>query len=399
MQKRVIIIGGGAAGFFAAIKVKETYPEAKVSLVEKSNKLLSKVKVSGGGRCNVTNATFSISQLAKSYPRGDKFLKKAFNSFATKDTIEWFKEKGVELVAEEDNRIFPVSNDSITIVDCLLNTARKLGVEILKQTNIRGVKKEGEVFHLITDDTELFADKVIVAQGGNNKEESYHWLKALKHNIEFPIPSLFTFNMPTEKVKDFPGVVVKGVSTKVLSTKLKSNGDLLITHWGMSGPAILKLSAWGARELYNLNYDFTVSINWMGASSEEEVRLLLPLDSSRKIVNENPFGFPKRFWSFLLSKVEIEEESHWLSLSKKSKNKLVNAITNDQYKVQGKTTFKEEFVTCGGVSLQDVDVKTMESKKCKGLYFCGEVMDIDGITGGFNFQAAWTTAYIAGALE
>jgi predicted Rossmann fold flavoprotein len=399
MQKRVIIIGGGAAGFFAAIKVKETYPEAKVTLVEKSNKLLSKVKVSGGGRCNVTNATFSIAKLAKSYPRGDKFLKKAFNNFATKDTIEWFKERGVELVAEADNRMFPVTNDSITIVDCLLNTARRLGVEILKKTNIKEVKMEGEHFHLFTEEQEFIADKLIVAQGGSNKEDSYQWLKALNHNIELPVPSLFTFNMPSERVKEYPGVVVKNVSTKVLSTKLKSQGDLLITHWGMSGPAILKLSAWGARELCNLNYAFTVSVNWMGDSSEEEVRLLLPLDSSRKILNENPFGFPKRFWSFLLSKVEIEEETHWLSLSKKSKNKLVNIITNDQYEVKGKTTFKEEFVTCGGVSLQDIDVKTMESKKSKGLYFCGEVMDIDGITGGFNFQAAWTTAYIAGALE
>jgi len=398
MGKTVVVIGGGAAGFFAAIRCKEVNPSYEVILMEKTNKVLSKVKVSGGGRCNVTNATFSNAQLVKHYPRGDKFLKKAFEQFSTEDTINWFKRNGVELHAEEDKRMFPITNNSTTIIDCLLNKARKLGIRIEKKANVDSIEKVGKEFLLFLGEQKFEAHKVIVAQGGSNKIESYHWLEALDHKIEAPIPSLFTFNMPEENIKELPGVVVKNVQAKVLTTKLKTVGDLLVTHWGMSGPAILKLSAWGARDLFNLGYDFTISLNWLGEKSEEDARGMFPLESSKKMINENPFDFPKRFWSYLLSKIEIEEDSNWLSLSKKNKNKLVNLLTNDQYKVKGKTTFKEEFVTCGGVALQDVDVTTMQSKRCEGLYLCGEVMDIDGITGGFNFQAAWTTAYIAGTL-
>ena len=398
MSRKVVVIGGGAAGFFAAIRCKEVNPSYEVNLLEKTNKVLSKVKVSGGGRCNVTNATYSNALLVKHYPRGDKFLKKAFNQFSTKDTINWFNENGVELHAEEDKRMFPITNNSTTIVDCLLNKARKLGVKIVKKQNVESIQKVGGEFHLFIGDEKVIANKVIVAQGGSAKTESYDWLKDLNHKIEMPIPSLFTFNMPNEGIKELPGVVVKNVQAKVLTTKLKTVGDLLVTHWGMSGPAILKLSAWGARELHRMDYDFTISLNWLGDRSEEEARKLFPLGSSKKMINENPFDFPKRFWSFLLNKIEIAEETSWLNLSKKNKNQLVNLLTNDHYSVKGKTTFKEEFVTCGGVSLLDIDVKTMESKRCKGLYFCGEVMDIDGITGGFNFQAAWTTAYIAGSI-
>lgn len=394
-----MVIGGGAAGFFAAIQCKENYPDAEVILLEKSNKILSKVKVSGGGRCNVTSATFSIAQLVKNYPRGGKFLKKLFPVFSTQDTIDWFRKHQVELVAEDDKRMFPVSNTSMTIVDCLLNTARRLGVEIRKNAGVEQLTPLKHGFHAMVDGTELFADKVIVATGGSNKMKAYSWLVDLGHTIEEPIPSLFTFNMPSEEVKELPGVVVKNVQAKVLGTKLKSEGDLLVTHWGMSGPAILRLSAWGAKELFHMNYRFVVSINWLSQSSEEEVRALFPIVSGKKVVNENPFHFPKRFWIFLLKKVGIGEEVTWDALSKKSKNKLVNVLTNDQYNVEGKTTFKEEFVTCGGVSLEDVHVKTMQSKKCPGLYFCGEVLDVDGITGGFNFQAAWSTGFLAGQLK
>lgn len=399
----IAVIGGGAAGFFAAISCKAHHPHAQVMLYEKSGKLLSKVKVSGGGRCNVTNACPNNTQFAKHYPRGEKLLKKAFQIFNAADTIKWFGKRGVKLIAEADNRMFPESNDAQTIVDCLIQEAKKTKVSIFLRTPVLEMKKVNEKFHLLLQDQSVIkVDKVVVASGGSPKQEGLQWLEALDHTVVPPIPSLFTFNMPNETVKSLMGIVVDPVTVKVQSTKLVAEGPLLITHWGMSGPAVLKLSAWGARELYKRDYRFKIQINWLGTTKENQLRedFAAVLDSikKRKISNNNPFHLPSRFWNFILEKAAVNPELIWGEISKKSLNKLINILLNDVYEVSGKTTFKEEFVTCGGISLGDITANTMESTKCPGLFFAGEVLDIDGITGGFNFQAAWTTGFIAGKL-
>ena len=397
---KIAVIGGGAAGFFAALSCKNHNSNAQVVLLEKTKKLLAKVKVSGGGRCNVTNSCLSISALSRNYPRGERFLKKAFCQFYTKDTIEWFESRQVNLKAEPDNRMFPVTDDSQTIIDCLLSETRRLGIEIRNESTVSEILKYKEGFSLDVGNEKIKVDKVIVTTGGNSKLASYQWLQDLGHKIEQPIPSLFTFNMPKEPITSLMGVVVENATASIQGTKLKNNGALLITHWGMSGPAILKLSAFAARELHAKNYHFEIRVNWLGDTTENQLREKLNLEFNdfrkRKITNKNPLGLPSRLWLFLLEKVEISQEQVWDTLPKKKFNQLVNILLNDMFEVNGKTTFKEEFVTCGGVSLQDIDVKTMESKACPGLYFSGEVMDLDGVTGGFNFQAAWTTGFIAG---
>ncbi len=399
---RVAVIGGGAAGFFAAISCKTHHPDAAVIIFEKSTKLLSKVKVSGGGRCNVTHACFNNTQLSKYYPRGEKQLKKVFNQFNVINTVNWFEQRGVKLKTEADNRMFPVTDDSQTIIDCLLIEIRKLNVRVETKAIMQKVEKIDSGFKLLINNNSQHFDKVIIATGGGNKISDYDWLKNLGHHIENPVPSLFTFNMPDEPIKQLMGVVADQVLVKIKGIKLKSEGPLLITHWGMSGPAILKLSAWGARILNDLNYKFEVLINWVGEQNEELVKKMLVdqvnQSGSRKLTNKNPFQLPNRLWSFLLNKIAIDEGINWNQLGKKNLNRLVNVLVHDTYNVKGKTTFKEEFVTCGGVSWADVDINTMQSKVCKNLYFAGEVLDVDGITGGFNFQAAWTTGYIAGKL-
>ena len=399
---KVAIIGGGAAGFFAAFSVKEHHPQAKVIIFEKSDKLLSKVKISGGGRCNVTNACFHPSQLSKFYPRGEKQLKKAFSVFQPKDTVDWFANRGVELKAEADNRMFPVSDDSQTIIDCFLREAQLKNIQILKQSPVVELTPKEKGFTLVFKASNQDFDKVIVASGGSPKARGFDWLQNLGHSIVDPLPSLFTFNMPTEPIKELMGLVVENATARIQGTKLQYTGPVLITHWGMSGPAILKLSAWGARLLFDKNYQFNVQVNWLSIKNESEVNELLettlPSIRKKKIANANPFGLANRMWLFLLDKVGLNPDSLWLELSKKNRNKLINVLLNDIYSVSGKTTFKEEFVTCGGVSLSDIDFKSMQSRVCKDLYFAGEVMDVDGITGGFNFQAAWTTGFIAGKL-
>jgi len=399
---KVAIIGGGAAGFFAAFSVKEHHPQAKVIIFEKSDKLLSKVKISGGGRCNVTNACFHPSQLSKFYPRGEKQLKKAFSVFQPKDTVDWFANRGVELKAEADNRMFPASDDSQTIIDCFLREAQLKNIQILKQSPVVELTPKEKGFTLVFKASKQDFDKVVVASGGSPKARGFDWLQNLGHSIVDPLPSLFTFNMPTEPIKELMGLVVENATARIQGTKLQYTGPVLITHWGMSGPAILKLSAWGARLLFDKNYQFNVQVNWLSIKNESEVNELLettlPSIRKKKIANANPFGLANRMWLFLLDKVGLNPDSLWLELSKKNRNKLINVLLNDIYAVSGKTTFKEEFVTCGGVSLSDIDMKTMQSRVCKDLYFAGEVMDVDGITGGFNFQAAWTTGFIAGKL-
>ena len=409
MSMKVVVIGGGAAGFFAALSCKQHHPEYAVTIFEKSDKLLAKVAVSGGGRCNLTHACFDNRALSQSYPRGARQLNKSFFQFNAQDTIAWFEKRGVTLKTESDNRVFPVSDNSQTIIDCLVREANKLGVVIQKGVAISEINKNRNGFMLTSNGGETTADKIIVASGGSPKLTGFDWLQKLGHAIIPPVPSLFTFNMPNEPIRKLMGVVanrcllrIKGVKTEKGRSLPESVGPLLITHWGMSGPAVLKLSSWCARELHAVDYRFEVLVNWLGDKNEQQIRDQLATASfgmgKRHLGNANPFQLPSRCWLFLLEKNEIDSTIRWNQLSKKSQNKLLSTLTNDAYKVEGKTTFKEEFVTCGGVALDEIYFDTMESKICPGLYFAGEVLDIDAVTGGFNFQAAWTTGFIAGKL-
>ncbi len=399
----IAVLGGGAAGFFAAISCKHHHPDARVVLYEKSEKLLVKVKVSGGGRCNVTHACFSVSQLVKNYPRGEKFLRKSFEHFNTNDTVKWFESRGVKLKTEADGRMFPVTDNSQSIIDCLVAEAEKLGVWVKTGAAVTAIEKAGAGFMLkFTGDNEKKVNKVIIATGGSPKPEGFVWLKNLGHHIEPPVPSLFTFNIPDNDITSLMGVAVENATVWIEKTKLKQQGPVLITHWGLSGPAVLKLSAFGARVLSEQHYNFKVHVNWLGQLNEEEARAKmadeLQTSNLKKISNTKPFDIPARLWQYLLDKSGISEETRWSELKKENRNRLINYLTNHELEVKGKTTFKEEFVTCGGVILADVNPQTMQSLVCPGLYFAGEVMDIDGITGGFNFQAAWTTGFIAGRV-
>ncbi|MFZ1666859.1 MAG: NAD(P)/FAD-dependent oxidoreductase [Flavobacteriales bacterium] len=398
---RIIVIGGGAAGFFAAISAKQHIPSADVLLLEKSNKLLAKVRVSGGGRCNVTHDQPNIRKLSTHYPRGERFLRKAFEHFSVKDTIAWFVQSGVQLKTEADGRMFPVSDDSGTIIRCLMDEAEERGVRIALQSGVGAIERASNGFKLrMESGGELQADRVIVTTGGHPKAEGYTWLKQLGHTIVQPVPSLFTFNMPGEAIRSLMGVVADPVRARIIGTKLESTGPLLITHWGMSGPAVLRLSAWGARVVQGMGYRFTLQLHWLGGMGEEDVHKAMAQEDHRRkqTQNANPFPLPRRLWEFLLNKAEIPLEKTWGDVGKKDRNRLVDLLTNDRYAVSGKTTFKAEFVTAGGVALEEVDPLTLQSQKVPGLYFAGEVLDIDGITGGFNFQAAWTTGFLAGKL-
>ncbi|MGK0389414.1 MAG: putative Rossmann fold flavoprotein [Maribacter sp.] len=403
---KVAIIGGGAAGFFAAIYAKENHPEAEVVIFEKSRKLLAKVKVSGGGRCNVTNGTTSISELSKAYPRGERQLKKAFKNFNTTHTMQWFESRGVPLMVQEDGCVFPVSQDSQSIIDCFMKEVRRLNIKIETGIGIKNIIPTGEQLTLSfikAQYADLIFDKVVVATGGSPKRSGLEWLEKLGHEICDPVPSLFTFNMPKEKVKTLMGIVVENALVNIQGTKLKANGPLLITHWGMSGPAILKLSAFGARILSDLNYEFKAQVNWINIINNElvnnEIKNIIKSHPKKMLSNFRPYLLPERLWHFLLEKCDLPLNKIWGDIGKKGTNKIVNILTHDVYDVKGKTTFKEEFVTCGGISLDSINFKTMQSKACKNLYFTGEVIDVDGITGGYNFQAAWTTGYLAGGLK
>ncbi len=402
----VAVIGGGAAGFFSAINVKENYPKAKVVIFEKSQKVLSKVKVSGGGRCNVTNGCSSMNELLKAYPRGGKKLKKIFSEFDNKDTIQWFESRNVPLYTQQDNRVFPKSDDSQSVIKCLFNQLERLSIKLELGIKIEKIVKEKKHFELfIKNDNKksLLFQKVIIATGGSPRIDGMQWLKELGHEIIPPVPSLFTFNMPGESIKKLMGLSVEKTLTSIQGTKIKSDGPLLITHWGMSGPAILKLSSYGARLLKERKYNFKVQVNWVNQPNNDKIanhlREIIKTNPKKLISNIKPYLLPERLWEFILKKSMFSNNKKWGELGNKGINKLVSILSNDIYSVKGKTTFKEEFVTCGGVCLEDIDLNSMESKKCKGVYFSGEILDIDAITGGYNFQAAWTTGFIAGKLK
>ena len=413
----IAVIGGGAAGFFGAIQAELHDPKADITLFERSNKLLSKLLISGGGRCNVTNACFDNSLLINGYPRGNKELRGAFEQFAPVDIVNWFESRGVKLKTEPDGRMFPVTDRSETIADCLISFAEKAGVKIKTGASINKVRrtKSGEpnqispIVEMTNGDgyeldfqngqTQIF-DRVLIAAGGGPKLSFFDWLNDLNLEIVTPFPSLFTFNIADKSMHDMLGISVPDALVKITNTKLQQRGPLLITHWGLSGPAILKLSAWGARELADINYKFGITVSWLPDYKEDELRTRISdirtLENKKQTGTFSPFGFPGRLWKWMLSKSEIPDEMRWADVSNKQINKLVTNLLQMSMPVTGKSTFKEEFVTAGGVSLKEINLKTMESKKHKGLFFAGEVLNIDGITGGYNFQAAWTTGYIAG---
>jgi predicted Rossmann fold flavoprotein len=398
------VIGGGAAGFFAAIQCASLNPLCEVIILEKSTKLLAKVKVSGGGRCNVTHACFDIKQLVKYYPRGGKELYGLFARFSPESTVEWFESRGVKLKTEEDGRMFPVTDSSQTVIDCLLKEAETLQVKIYSGCQVMEVRpKPSSGFNLLLGDgQQLFFDRILVATGGSPKKEGFDWLQKLGHDIVLPVPSLFTFNITEKKLTSMMGLSVPEATVKIKDQPqvAVSSGPLLITHWGLSGPAILKLSSVAARVLASLDYRFHISVNWTGDKNEEEVRRELvearKQFPARLIFNSVFTPLPKRLWQYLATRSGIPDTLQWANISKEQLNSLVHNLVRDEYEVGGKTTFKEEFVTCGGVALSGVDLKTMASKKMKGLYFAGEVLDVDALTGGFNFQAAWSGGFVAG---
>lgn len=362
--------------------------------------MLAKVKVSGGGRCNVTHSCFEVSQLIKNYPRGSKELRQAFMQFACGDTVNWFFDRGVELKTESDGRMFPVTNDSQTIIDCLMDEAETSGVQFSLGSNIKKIAGKNNQIELTfdNDDSELF-DAVLIATGGHPNKSGFNWMSSTNHSIVDPVPSLFTFNFRDKTISALMGISVPDAQVKIVGTKLEYSGPLLITHWGISGPAVLKLSSFAARQLAAMKYEFSVAVNWINKKEGDVRDLILQVKSKypkRTLFRLNEIELPKRLWEYILYKLKIDGEQIIGNISKDTLNRIVNTLVNDQYEVKGKTTFKEEFVTCGGIDLSEVDFKTMESKLIPNLFFAGEVLDIDAITGGFNFQAAWTTGYIAG---
>ncbi|QIH39254.1 NAD(P)/FAD-dependent oxidoreductase [Flavobacterium sp. Sr18] len=395
----IIIVGGGAAGFFTAINIVEKNPKLKVAILERGAEVLQKVRISGGGRCNVTHACFEPNELVKFYPRGEKELRGPFHQFSSGDTIEWFEKHGVELKIEADGRMFPVSNSSQTIIDCFLKATQKLGIAVLTGQSVQSIfnpEVSGENFWKIETQTENYlTEKLILATGSNPKV--WEMLQNFGHAVVSPVPSLFTFNIKDSRIKELPGVAAQ-VTVKVKDTKLTSTGPLLITHWGMSGPAILKLSAWGARILHDKNYQFTIYVNWLNDADKEDVekklKELKQEHAKKSVSKKSPFELTNRLWESLVLASGIEAETKWADLSKIQLQNLANQLTNGTFQVNGKSTFKEEFVTAGGIDLKEINFKTMESKLHENLYFAGEIVNIDAITGGFNFQNAWTSGFI-----
>jgi predicted Rossmann fold flavoprotein len=396
---QIAIIGAGAAGCFAAanIPLKEG---REVTIFEKTGKALQKVKVSGGGRCNTTHHLFDIPDLVERYPRGKQFLKKLLYRFGPEDTIRWFEERGVQLKVEADGRMFPVTDQSQTIIDCIWQEMMRQKVNVRYHKSLNRIERKDGAFDLHFNDGSIhIADRIVIACGGFPKEDQYNWLKELGHTIQSPVPSLFTFNLPRHPITELMGVSLSEVTLKVAGTKIAEKGPILITHWGVSGPVVLRASAWGARALHEKNYHFGIQINWLNEKTEQELKEdfseLRKSNGKQYLFHKNPFGLPKRLWEFLLVQSGATEQTRWGDATAAIQNKLIQHLIRYQAEVAGKTTFKEEFVTCGGISLSEIDVQTMESKIVSGLYFAGEITDVDGITGGFNFQYAWASGSVA----
>lgn len=399
------IIGGGASGMFAACNINSFHPDHTITVFEKKPQFLSKVKISGGGRCNLTHASASVADLLKSYPRGANSLKKVFHQFSHQQTMQWFESRGLKLVVQDDGCVFPASQNAMSVVNLLMQQATLNNVRLQPISEIVALTPADNRFELQLKDKEksLLFDRVIVTTGGIPSLSGFEWLRATGHEIIPPAPSLFTFKLGGNTLTSLSGNVINPVRVSIAGTHFTADGPLLITHWGLSGPAILKLSAFGARHLYEKKYCFKIRINWTGIRNEEEIRQQLSnirqQNSTRKVVNSRLEGLPARLWEHMLFTVGISEDQKWEHIGNKSLNQLTNRICNDEYAVNGKTTFREEFVTSGGISLQSVNMNTLESKVCPGLYFAGEVLDIDGLTGGFNLQAAWSTGYVASMLQ
>ena len=400
--RQIIVAGGGAAGFFAAIAAAEANPSAQVTLYEATAHPLAKVKVSGGGRCNVTHACFEARELAKRYPRGGRELTGAFSRWQPRDTVAWFEARGVPLKTESDGRMFPVTDDSQTIVDCLEGAAAKAGVRIVLHTGLRAAtKRAGEGFDVtLTTGETVSCDRLLLATGGNKSNAGFAIAAALGHTIVPPVPSLFTFHVNDARLKELSGVSVDDAATAVRGTALREHGPLLITHWGLSGPAVLKISAWGARELHDAGYKFTLIVNWAPQFNPETLRAALETaraaNLKKQIGTWCPVGLPSRLWEKLIVAAGIKPDAPWTTVPNAALRTLAAQVCAGEFAVDGKSMFKEEFVTCGGVKLTEVDFRTMESRVTPGLHFAGEMLDVDGITGGFNFQAAWTTGWLAG---
>ncbi len=395
MMYDCLIVGGGAAGFFTAINIVERNPKAKVAILERGAEVLGKVRISGGGRCNLTHACFEPNELVKFYPRGEKELRGPFHQFCSGDTIEWFERHGVALKIEDDGRMFPVSNSSQTIIDCFLKATQQLGIKVLTGQSVQSIFKKDNYWKIDTQNQNYQAENLILATGSNPK--IWEMLQEFGHAIIPPVPSLFTFNTKDPRIKELPGVSAK-VTVRVKDTKLEATGPLLITHWGMSGPAILKLSAWGARILHDKNYQFTLLVNWLNTIDTEEaiaqLKTLKQEQAKKTVTKKSPFELTNRLWESLVLAAAITSETKWADLSKTQLQNLAQQLTNGVFPINGKSTFKEEFVTAGGIDLKEINFKTMESKIHPNLYFAGEIVNIDAITGGFNFQNAWTSGFI-----
>lgn len=403
---KIVVIGGGAAGFFGAITAAETFPEATVTILEKNRTVLNKVRISGGGRCNVTHACFDPAALVQHYPRGGKALRGAFTRFQPRDTVDWFAQRGVKLKTEADGRMFPVTDDSGTIVQCLQQAADRAGVVVKTAAAVVAIEQLNPGFAVQLKAGEVLnTDRLLLATGSS--PQGYHLAKSLGHAIDPPVPSLFTFMIPDPTLRELAGVAVEARTRLLIDSEktanekpLEQQGALLITHWGMSGPAVLKLSAWAARLLHDCRYRATLQVNWLPQFTTEQVRQILSSSKTeqgkRSIASQSPLPLPRRLWHYLVQRAGIAGDDRWADLSKACLNQLIQELTQGRYAIQGKSVFKDEFVTCGGVNLKQVDFKTMASRCCPQLHFAGEILDIDGVTGGFNFQSAWTTGWLAG---
>jgi predicted Rossmann fold flavoprotein len=399
---QIIIIGGGASGFMAAITAAETFPDARIQILEKNRTFLNKVRISGGGRCNVTHRPSDLRFFIKNYPRGEKLLRKLLTQFSAQDTVNWFSRRGVSLKTEDDGRMFPVTDSSHTIIECLMRSAKELGIQLQTSAAVASYTYHaaGSPPFMLTleDGRTMQCDRLLIASGGYPKQSGFDWIQ--EHAIIPPNPSLFTFNTPDNYLLPLAGVSVQDAEVKISGTKHTWRGPVLVTHWGFSGPAILKLSAWGARDLAEKGYEFVCRINWVPEYHEQQLREFLVEEKTRttkqQISSHSKFGLPSRLWRTFTEKAEIPDAMIWSDAPHKLLNRLAEILTNSQFDVKGKTTFKEEFVTCGGISLSELNPETLESRKTPGLFFSGEVIDVDGITGGFNFQNAWASGYVAG---